>query len=102
MVYVIATVTVSDGRRDEFLAAFRELMPKVHAEVGCEHYVPTTDMETTLAGEPRSNIVTVVERWTSLDDLEAHLIAPHMLEYREFVKEIVQNVSLSIMQDESK
>ena len=102
MVYVIATVTVADGKRDEFLAAFRELMPRVHAEDGCGHYVPTTDLETTLAGEPRQNVVTVVERWSDLDALQAHLMAPHMMEYREIVKDIVVDVSLSVMQDASK
>ena len=102
MIYVVATITVAEGKRDEFLTAFRELMPKVHAEDGCEHYVPTIDAETTLASEPRGNVVTVVERWSSLEALEAHLMAPHMMEYREQVKDIVQDVSLSVMQDASK
>lgn len=101
MVYVIATITVVDGQRDEFLTAFRELMPKVHAEDGCKLYVPATDVETTLAGEPRPEVVTVLERWASLDALEAHLMAPHMMEYREIVKDIVRDISLAVMQDAS-
>ena len=102
MVYVVATITVADGKRSEFLTAFRELMPKVHAEDGCELYVPTTDMETTIASEPRGNVVTIVERWSSIDALEAHLMASHMMVYRETVKDLVLDVTISVMQDASE
>lgn len=42
--------------------------------------------------------MTIVERWESLDALKAHLEAPHMLEYRQKVKDFVKEVKLQILQ----
>ena len=42
--------------------------------------------------------MTIVERWESLESLERHLIAPHMVAYRTRVKELVRGVSLQILQ----
>ena len=46
-----------------------------------------------------SRIVTIIEKWESLAALRAHLTAPHMLTYREKVKDIVENVSLKVLQE---
>jgi len=45
----------------------------------------------------RSDVVTVVEKWESVDALEAHLMAPHMLDYRKRVGGYVVNSSLAIL-----
>jgi quinol monooxygenase YgiN len=99
MIFVIATIGVAAGRRNDFLAEFRQLVPKVRAEEGCIEYLPTVDLPTTIPAQPdeRSNVVTVVEKWESIEALEAHLVAPHMLEYRGKVKELVVGVSLQIL-----
>jgi quinol monooxygenase YgiN len=70
------------------------------AEDGCHQYSPTVDLASGIAaqGELRGDVVTVVEAWESLAALQAHLIAPHMLAYREQVKEIVQGVKLQILE----
>ena len=100
MIYVLATIEVGDGQRDAFLKHFRELVPKVHAEEGCIEYGPTVDVETNIGAQipPRPNIITVVEKWADVEALEHHLIAPHMLEYREMVKDLVKSVSLQIVE----
>ena len=100
MIIVIATVQVADGKRDEFLNHFRELVPKVEEEEGCLEYGPTIDVETNIAaqGDVRANIVTVVEKWEDLEALEMHLVAQHMLEYRNKVKDLVENVSLQVVE----
>jgi len=46
----------------------------------------------------RDDVVTVVENLESLPALEAHLVAPHMLEYRARVKELVERVSIQVLQ----
>jgi quinol monooxygenase YgiN len=99
MIYVLATIEIADGKRDEFVKHFRDNVPKVLNEEGCIEYEPTIDVQTDIAaqGDPRPNVVTVVEKWESLDALEAHLIAPHMLEYRKKVKDLVVGVSLQIL-----
>lgn len=44
IIHVIATVTVHDGKRDDYLAIFHKLVPKVLAEQGCIEYGPTVDI----------------------------------------------------------
>jgi len=44
-----------------------------------------------------SNVVTIIEKWDSLEDLKTHLSAPHMLAYKENVKDIVDRVSLKVL-----
>ena len=40
MIVVIATIETAPGRRNDLLAIFRGLVPKVHAEQGCLEYTP--------------------------------------------------------------
>ncbi len=100
MIHVIATVELKEGKREAFLAAFHELMPKVHAEDGCIEYGPAIDTETDIPvqGALRADVAVILEKWESLDHLKAHLAASHMGEYREKVKDLVDSVSLQILQ----
>lgn len=99
MIRVIATIEVVEGRREAFLAEFRRLVPKVLQEPGCLEYEPMVDVPTGIGIQTptRPNAVTVVEKWSSLEALEAHLIAPHMVEYRKAVKDLVKEASLRIL-----
>ena len=99
MIKVIATIEAEPGRRGAFLAEFEKIVPKVRAEQGCIEYAPWIDVETNIAAQPetRNDVVVIVEKWESLDDLENHLIAPHMLEYRKAVSGLVKNTSLQIL-----
>ena len=45
------------------------------------------------------NVVTIIEKWESLEALTAHLSAPHMLSYREKIKGIVDDVSIKVLQE---
>ena len=100
MIHVIATIEVVRGKRDAFLAEFRQVVPLVRAEAGCLDYGPTVDLDTGLGAQlpVRDHVVTVVERWESLEALRAHLQAPHMAEYRERVKGLVAGVRLQVLQ----
>jgi quinol monooxygenase YgiN len=75
------------------------VVPLVLAEDGCVEYGPTIDAETDIPAQipRRDNIVTIVEKWESLDQLKAHLVAPHMTEYRTRVKEFVVGSVLRIL-----
>lgn len=99
MIYVIATVEVKAGKREAFLAEFHKNMPNVRAEKGCIEYGPTVDATTDIKAQIplRENVVTIVEKWESLQALHAHLAAPHMAVYRERVKDIVVGVTLQIL-----
>ena len=39
----------------------------------------------------------IVEKWGSLETLNVHLVAPHMIAYRERVKDYVKSVSLQVL-----
>ncbi len=99
MICVIATIEIAEGQREAFLTEFRRVVPKVLQEPGCLEYAPMIDVATSIGMQspPRPNVVTVVEKWASVAALEAHLIAPHMVEYRKAVKPLVQEVSLRIL-----
>jgi len=99
MIHVIATVNLVEGRRDEFLSIFHDLMPKVQAEDGCIEYAPAIDVDTGISIQNMNgaNVVTVIEKWESVDKLKAHLSAPHMLEYREQIQGLVTGVTLNVL-----
>ncbi len=99
MIHVLATITIVPGMRDAFLAEFFRLVPLVQGEAGCLEYGPTVDVPSGLAaqGPIRDNVVTVVEKWASLDALQAHLQAPHMSDYRVRVKDMVNGVQLQVL-----
>ena len=99
MIVVLATIELNPGKREDFLAEFRKIIAPVRAEAGCIEYFPATDPSTNLPaqGPARPDVVVVIEKWESIAALEAHLIAPHMMEYRPKVKEFVKKVSLQIL-----
>jgi quinol monooxygenase YgiN len=101
MVHVIATITAKPGTRERVLEAFGWVTPLVRAEDGCLEYQAATDVKTTLAVQdgPREDVITVVEKWESLEALYAHTKAPHMAEYRERVKEFVTGVRLVVAEN---
>ena len=100
MIHVIATIELHPGKRDEFLNAFRALIPSVHAEKGCIEYGPAIDLATDIEAQNpiRNDVVTVIEKWESLENLEAHLIAPHMMQYRKQVKDLVVNSEIFVLE----
>jgi quinol monooxygenase YgiN len=99
MIHVIATIELQPGRREDFLAEFHKIVPAVRAEAGCIEYGPAVDADTDIAAQQRkgADVVTVVEKWESLDALKAHLVAPHMQEYRPRVKELVRQSTLHVL-----
>ena len=99
MIHVVATIEVQDGQRDAFLKHFHELVPKVLAEEGCLEYGPTVDLETNLSAQPplQPNVVTVIEKWTELPALEKHLMAPHMVEFRGSVKDLLVETKVHVL-----
>lgn len=100
MICVIATIQVAEGRRDDFLAEFRKIVPLVREETGCVEYMPMVDVTTGIDAqeEPAESVVTIVEKWESVEALETHLMASHMLDYRKRVKELVTGTELRVLE----
>lgn len=100
MITVIASIRVKPDCRAEFLAVFKENVPAVRAEPGCIDYLPAVDVDAGLAAQELDGaLVTILERWESVAALRAHLETPHMLAYRERVKDLVAGVSLKVLQE---
>ena len=98
MINVIASIHIKEGRLSEFVEIFKSNIPNVLEEKGCIEYVPTIDVPSGLPSQELNNhVVTIIEKWDSLEDLQAHLSTPHMLAYKEKVMDLVDTVSLKVL-----
>ena len=98
MICVIATIKAKTAKRNALLACIKDNLSNVRAETGCIEYQPMVDTESSLGAQQLDeNVVTMVEKWETMANLNAHAVAPHMLEYREKVKDIVESVSLKVL-----
>jgi quinol monooxygenase YgiN len=98
LIHVIAHIALRPGTREAFLAEFHRIVEPVRAEAGCLEYGPTVDAATEIAAQHRDeNLVTIVEKWESVEHLAAHLAAPHMVAYRPKVKDYVVGTTLHVL-----
>ncbi len=101
MINVVASIRVKTGKLSDYLAILKANMPAVRKERGCIEYVPTIDVDSKLP-PPQildKNCVTLLEKWESLEALHAHLGSPHMLAYRDKVKDLVESVTFKVLQE---
>jgi quinol monooxygenase YgiN len=100
MLYVIATVEVKPGKREDLLKRISRLVSKVRAEKGCMEYGPAVDAPTTIKTQIPlgENKLIIIEKWEGTKELETHATAPHMIEYRQDVKDMVTGVKIQILQ----
>jgi quinol monooxygenase YgiN len=98
MIHVIASILVKEGQVPRFLEIFTSNMPAVLKEKGCIEYVPALDIPTDLPAQQKNDhVVTVIEKWDSLEDLTAHISAPHMLAYKEKTRDLVEKTAIRIL-----
>jgi len=99
MIHVIATLEFEPGKRDFVLAQFRKIIPLVLAEAGCLEYTPAVDAETSMGFQHKigPDSLMVIERWQTLDALQAHDVAPHMQEYRAKVKQHIRGREIRVL-----
>ncbi len=100
MINVIASIFIKEGKLSDYLRILKANVPLVRKENGCIEYIPAVDMEAGLVAQVlEKNVVTILERWESMEALNAHLASPHMLEYREKVKDMVARVSVKVLKE---
>jgi quinol monooxygenase YgiN len=97
--YVIATITLRPDCRERFLEELRALAPEVRAESGCLEYAPALDTASGLRPQIplRLEVVSILERWASLEALQAHSTAPHMQAFRTRTADLVAGTSLQVL-----
>jgi quinol monooxygenase YgiN len=99
MIHVIARLETHPGARDAFLEEFARIVDLVRAEPGCIEYVATVDA---LTGLPAQHLngpdsVTIIEKWASLQALQAHDASPHMRAFRSRVREHLRGREISML-----
>ena len=100
MIHVIASIRVQPGALSRFMEILKSNVPAVKAEKGCIEYRPTVDIDANLPPQRlEPDTVVIIERWESLDALRTHLSSPHMLAYREKVKDLVSGISIKVLQE---
>lgn len=100
MLHVIASITIKEGAIEDIKRIYASFTPKVEQEEGCIMYRPTVDYLTDIHTQVLDNCtITVIEKWESEAAFKAHLNAPHVLQFREDIKGIVENVSIKVTED---
>lgn len=100
MIHVIASIGVKPGKRAKFIEIFKANVPNVLAEKGCIEYIPTVDTDSGIEVQwTDENVVTIIEKWETIEALHAHLAAPHMAKYQADTAHLVEDVSLTILED---
>jgi quinol monooxygenase YgiN len=100
MIHVIASIGVKTGKRAEFIEIFKANVPAVLAENGCIEYIPAVDADSGIEAQwLDETVVTVIEKWETLDALHTHLAAPHMEKFREDTASLVEDLSLTVLED---
>jgi quinol monooxygenase YgiN len=99
MIYVISTIALKEGRREDYLQQLCAILPIIHAEEGCFEYCPTIDIDTGSRFQKtcRPDIVIIQEKWESLNALKRHGLSPHMTDFRHRVKPLVQSMELQVL-----
>lgn len=100
MIHVLALIETTPDHREDFLKEFAQVAVPVREEDGCIEYGAAVDSVTDLPVQQSlgDNFVMIVEKWESLAHLKAHLVAPHMAEYRIRIKPFVQSVRLQVLE----
>ena len=100
MIHVLAIITAKPGLRDRILEVFRANVATVLAEDGCIAYEAVVDVR---PGSPAfaqfgPDSFVVVEKWASLDALQAHAVAPHMKAYASQVKDLTAHRAIHVLE----
>jgi len=100
MIYVIASIHIKDNQKAAALKVYETYLPKFNNEAGCHLYMPTVDIESDMATHLREDhIITVIEKWESMAAFKNHLSAPHVIQFREDMKDIIEKVSIKILKN---
>ena len=100
MISVIASVRVKAGKVPEFLAMLKANVPEVRQKKGCIEYFPSLDVQADLPVQSLDDhVITIIEKWESLEDLRNHLMSPQMQERLEREKVIVEEVIIKVLEE---
>lgn len=85
-IVVIGVITVVPGREAEAERMLGGVAEQTHREEGCLSYALHRGLD-----EP--NVLVLVERWRSRDDLDAHFAQPYVAELMAKLPELISEVA---------
>ena len=99
MIQVVIKIVTKPGQRTTVLQAFKDNVPKVHAEKGCIEYAAYLDAEEvgSSAVNHGQDTIIILEKWESAADLKAHTKTPHVVAYQAKVKDLIESRTLSLL-----
>jgi quinol monooxygenase YgiN len=100
MIHVLAVITAKPGQRERMLEAYRDNVATVRAEAGCLAYEAVVDVANPAPGFAAfgADSFVVVEKWASLEALQAHAVAPHMKAYAARVKDLTASRAIHVLE----
>ncbi|MFZ2652104.1 MAG: putative quinol monooxygenase [Burkholderiaceae bacterium] len=100
MIHVLAIITAKPGMRERILETFQANVAAVHAEAGCMVYEAVVDLRNAVPGFAQfgADTFVVVEKWASIEALQAHAAAPHMKAYASKVKDLTANRAIHVLE----
>ena len=101
MIHVIAIITTLPGMRSTVLDEFRAIVPQVRQEEGCIEYQPVLDSKQTLGMQTNlgDDTFIVIEKWQSLEALQAHATALHMIDYAKRVSGKITDRNIHVLEN---
>ena len=99
MVHVIALITAKPGKREEILKHARANLAAVRAEKGCIEYGAAIDADPALPFQKKwdEDTFLVIEKWESMQALQAHAAAPHMAAYAAKTRDLIASRVIHIL-----
>jgi quinol monooxygenase YgiN len=100
MIHVIAIITAKEGMRASILNAYKANLAAVRAENGCIEYGAVIDSSVAGAAFPQfgADAFIVIEKWASMEALQAHAVAPHMKAYGAQVKDMIATRAIHVLE----
>jgi quinol monooxygenase YgiN len=100
MIHVVAIVTAKEGMRERILSAYKTNLAAVRAENGCIEYGAVIDSSVAGGAFPQFGADTflVIEKWASMEALQAHAVAPHMKAYAAQVKDLIATRAIHVLE----
>jgi quinol monooxygenase YgiN len=101
LIHVVVTMIIREGQMPRFLELARQVSAEVRREAGCIAYEYTLDVQSPLpTQEPvQANRLTLIEKWESLEALEAHMSAPHMKLFGPRMQPLRESVAIRVTRD---
>ena len=100
MIQVVASVRLKPGKFSKYLEAFKSFAAGVRKEKGCIEYFPAVDIDIDSPAQSLDeNVVTIIEKWESLQALSDHLNTPQFKANMEKERDMIEEMSIKVLEE---